>query len=57
MSPSGFWPGDADNHRIGFTPDVFVKNPDGAKYDSPDDEQLRAAINVLRDKIGNASHS
>ncbi len=52
FTPSGFWPGDANNNRIGITPDVIVANPLPAERGTDKDLQLKTAIEQINKKLG-----
>ncbi|MBP9094787.1 PDZ domain-containing protein [bacterium] len=50
-TPNGDWAGDGSKNRIGLKPDIEVKLPKGARYGSPEDTQLNAAVLYLKTQI------
>ncbi len=50
-TPSGFWPGDGHDSRIGLQPNLVVDNPMPQLYNTIKDGQLNAAIGYLRTKV------
>lgn len=49
-TPSGVWPGDAANNRVGLQPDIKVAQPANIEYGSPQDDQLNAAVANLLER-------
>ncbi len=49
-SPHKDWFGDGNKERIGLTPDIVVANPEKAMPLSPEDAQLKRALELLRNK-------
>jgi carboxyl-terminal processing protease len=50
-TPKGLWLGDGAKNLIGFTPDIVVDNPSGARLGTAADVQLMTAVKFLQDKI------
>jgi len=50
-TPSGFWPGDGHDSRIGLQPNLVVDNPTPQLYNTIKDGQINAAISYLRTKV------
>lgn len=50
-TPSGFWPGDGHDSRIGLQPNLVVDNPTPQLYNTSKDSQINAAIGYLRTKV------
>ncbi|CAN5396063.1 hypothetical protein BH11CYA1_BH11CYA1_03880 [soil metagenome] len=50
-TPSGFWPGDGHDSRIGIQPNLVVDNPTPQLYNTVRDSQINAAIGYLRTKV------
>ncbi|MBP9090902.1 PDZ domain-containing protein [bacterium] len=50
-TPSGFWPGDGHDSRIGLQPNLVVDNPTPQLYNTNKDSQINAAIGYLRTKV------
>lgn len=50
-TPSGFWPGDGHESRIGLQPNLVVDNPIPQLYNTNRDSQINAAIGYLRTKV------
>ncbi|MBS1995807.1 MAG: PDZ domain-containing protein [Cyanobacteria bacterium SZAS LIN-2] len=51
LTPSGFWPGDADKNKFGIKEDIHIDNPEGAKPLSADDAQLSGAVAYLKTRL------
>lgn len=56
QTPSGKWPGDAHNNRIGLDADVEVPGVKGMKFGSPEDVQYKAAQRLMKEKLDAANH-
>lgn len=57
-SPHKDWFGDGNKERIGLTPDIVVANPEKALPLSPEDAQLKRALEFLQHKqSGSESHA
>ncbi len=50
-TPSGLWPGDGHDSRIGLQPNLTVINPTAAEFNTPRDGQVNAAAAYLRARI------
>ncbi|MFA7336083.1 MAG: S41 family peptidase [Candidatus Obscuribacterales bacterium] len=50
-TPSGLWPGDGHDSRIGLQPNLVVDNPTPQLYNTKKDSQINAAIGYLRTKV------
>lgn len=50
-TPSGKWPGDADKQRPGLEPDKTVANPENVDFNSPEDAQLIAGVELVKEKL------
>lgn len=52
FTPKDNWLGDGHNEKIGIRPDFEVHNKPGVKFGSPQDRQLRVALQEIKKKIG-----
>lgn len=50
FTPNGTWPGDAHNRKYGIAPDLSVALPKDVRMNSPEDTQLKAALDYLKSK-------
>lgn len=50
-TPSGFWPGDGHDTRIGLQPNLIVANPSATQFNTSSDGQINAAAAYLRGRI------
>jgi carboxyl-terminal processing protease len=56
FTPNGTWVGDAASNKIGLTPHQVVPLTEGAKLNSAADNQLKAALDHLKQSTGQKSH-